>query len=89
MKDDVQPLISFIIPVLNGERDIARCLSSIRNQKFHEGTYEVLIMDNGSSDHTHQIVRDLGFDCHIVPKVCVSILRNRGAALAQGESTRA
>jgi glycosyltransferase involved in cell wall biosynthesis len=84
MKAIEQPLVTFIIPVFNSERDIARCLLSIRNQKFFEGTCEVLIMDNGSTDQTHQILRDLGFDFEVMPKIHVSALRNRGAAIAHG-----
>jgi glycosyltransferase involved in cell wall biosynthesis len=79
------PLVSFIIPVLNGERDIARCLSSIRHQKVPAETYEVLIIDNGSTDQTLRIVHDLGFDRQVVPNVHVSALRNRGVAMAKGD----
>jgi len=80
-----KPCISFIIPVFNSEQYIARCLCSIRNLCFSAAAYEVLIMDNGSTDRTHQIMRDLGFTFQVIPKVNVSTLRNRGAALAQGD----
>ena len=80
-----KPLVSFVIPVFNSEQDIARCLRSIRNLCFPEAAYEVLIMDNGSTDRTHQIMRDLGFTFQVIPQVNVSTLRNRGAALAQGD----
>jgi glycosyltransferase involved in cell wall biosynthesis len=80
-----KPLVSFIIPVFNSERDIARCLFSIRHLCCPEVAYEVLIMDNGSTDQTHQIMRDLGYPFQVIPKVHVSALRNRGAALAQGD----
>jgi glycosyltransferase involved in cell wall biosynthesis len=79
-----KPLVSFVVPVFNSENDIARCLLSIRNPQFPKDKYELLIMDNGSTDHTHQIMHDLGFDFHVVPNVNVSALRNRGAAMAQG-----
>lgn len=78
-------LVSFVIPVLNSENDIARCLLSIRNQKCPEIHYEVLIMDNGSTDRTHSVMRSLGFDFQVVPGVNVSTLRNRGVAKAQGD----
>jgi glycosyltransferase involved in cell wall biosynthesis len=79
-----EPQVSFIIPVLNGERDIERCLLSVRNLNFPKEQYEVLIMDNGSTDKTHQIVRRLGFELHVVPKVKVGALRNGGVALTHG-----
>jgi glycosyltransferase involved in cell wall biosynthesis len=80
-----KPLVSFVIPVLNSEDYIARCLRSIRNATFPEATCEVLILDNGSTDRTPQIIHDLGFDFHVIPKVHVSALRNRGAMMAQGD----
>jgi len=79
------PLVSFIIPVLNGEKDITRCLLSIRNQDFSPEQYEVFVVDNGSTDKTHQIVRDLGFYIEVIPGVSVAALRNRGAMLARGD----
>lgn len=81
----VKPLVSFVIPVFNSARDIARCLTSIRQQSVPDTTYEVLIMDNGSTDQTPQIMHDLGFAFQVIPQVNVSTLRNRAAALAQGE----
>ena len=79
------PLVSFIVPVLNGEDYLARCLVSIRNLEFPKEAYEVLVMDNGSTDHTHKILKSLGFAFQVVPKVSISSLRNRAAKVAQGE----
>lgn len=81
----IQPLVSFVIPVFNSENDIARCLLAIGNLQCPKEDYDLVIMDNGSTDHTHQIMLDLGFDFQVVPKVNVSALRNRGAALARGQ----
>jgi glycosyltransferase involved in cell wall biosynthesis len=80
-----KPLVSFVIPVLNGEYDIARCLHSIQQLHFLPGAYEVIVMDNGSTDRTPDIVRELGFNCLVVPKVHVSTLRNQGVARAEGD----
>jgi len=79
------PTISFIIPVWNDEKYIARCLRSIRNLDFSQLTYEVIILDNGSTDNTHVIMEEMGFPFRVIEKVHVSELRNRGAAVAQGE----
>jgi glycosyltransferase involved in cell wall biosynthesis len=80
-----RPLVSFIIPVLNGERYIVRCLLSIKNLDFPPERYEILVVDNGSTDKTHQSVRELGVDLRIVIGVRVGALRNRGVTLAVGE----
>ncbi len=79
------PLVSFIIPVLNGQKDIGRCLTAVQNQHFSSEQYEVLVMDNGSTDGTLEIVRDQGFKVETVPGLCVAALRNKGAKIARGE----
>ena len=43
--------ISVIIPALNEEESIERCLKSLRKQKF-EGKYEILLVDGHSRDRT-------------------------------------
>ena len=80
-----RPRVSFVIPVLNGERSINRCLLSIRSQIFSPGEYEVLVLDNGSTDETHQIVRRFAFTLDVIPGVSVSALRNYGAKVARGD----
>jgi glycosyltransferase involved in cell wall biosynthesis len=79
------PLVSFVVPVFNSENDIARCLLSIRSQELPEGENEVLILDNGSTDCTHQVMHELKFDFQVIPNVNVSALRNRGATMARGD----
>jgi len=49
------PLISFVIPVYNSERTIKRCLESIKFQKYPN--FEIIIVDNGSTDKTIEIVQ--------------------------------
>ena len=78
-------LVSFIIPVLNGERYIARCLAAIRKQEMARDDYEVIIIDNGSTDATQEIVRTLGFRLNVVRNATVGGLRNAGVNLSKGE----
>lgn len=80
----MNPIISFVIPVFNDEKNIGRCLRSIRHLHGPEDQYEVLILDNGSTDPTPQIIRELGFEFKVIPGVHVSALRNQGAAMARG-----
>jgi glycosyltransferase involved in cell wall biosynthesis len=49
------PKYSFVVPVLNGETTISRCLTSIFNQTFT--SFEVIVVDNGSTDKTSQIIQ--------------------------------
>jgi glycosyltransferase involved in cell wall biosynthesis len=49
-----RPLVSVVIPVLDEEKAISRCLASITGQTFG-GSIEILIVDNGSTDSTVEI----------------------------------
>lgn len=48
---------SFIIPTYNSEKTIFKCLNSVLNQENCD--YEVLIIDDGSTDNTLNIVTEL------------------------------
>lgn len=50
------PRVSIGLPVRNGERSLARLLTSIEVQTY--GNYEVVIADNASSDATEGICRE-------------------------------
>lgn len=47
--------VSIIIPVYNAEKYIKKCLNSILNQTFKN--YEVIIVDDGSTDNSQQIIK--------------------------------
>ena len=46
------PSISIIIPTLNSEKTIAKCLNSISAQDYPRGKIEMIVIDGGSSDST-------------------------------------
>ncbi|EHJ61949.1 dolichyl-phosphate mannose synthase related protein [Novosphingobium pentaromativorans US6-1] len=79
------PLISVIIPVWNGSDVIGRCLTALREQTLPAGQFEVIVVDNGSTDNSVQIAREF-------PEVVVYTeqrpgsyaARNRGLAHARG-----
>lgn len=47
------PLISIIVPVYNTEKTLCQCIDSILNQEFRD--IEVLLIDDGSNDHSGEI----------------------------------
>lgn len=75
---------SIIIPAKNEELNISICLEALRNQNFSSDDYEVIIVDNGSSDATVPIAKNSGFLVYVKPDLSLSGLRNFGASIATG-----
>lgn len=48
--------VSILIPARNEEEDILHLLTSIKNQDYKN--YEVLVLDDGSTDNTYKLVHD-------------------------------
>ncbi len=81
------PLVSVIIPVLNGEKRIKRCLESIENQTYPN--IEVLIIDANSADNTVEIAKEYGevFSFDLKPFMVwgTPYQQNFGATKAKGK----
>lgn len=82
------PLISVIVPALNEESVIARCLASLKQQKLPSRCFEVIVVDNGSTDATREIARSFRgwLSLTVIERrgARISALRNCGAAIARG-----
>ena len=50
--------ISVIIPVFNQEKYIGRCLRSILNQSIKRNLFEVIVINDGSTDSTIKILKN-------------------------------
>jgi glycosyltransferase involved in cell wall biosynthesis len=81
--------ISIIIPALNEERMIGRCLESLAKLDFARDRFEVILVDNGSRDNTLTIAESFKdrLNVRILQKtgVRISALRNTGAKVALGK----
>ncbi len=51
------PLISVIIPAYNEEKNIAKCLQSIARQTLPKYKYQIIVIDNCSTDKTAAIAK--------------------------------
>ena len=49
--------LSFVIPVYNGEKYLAECLNSCLEQDLPDSEYEIICVDDGSSDNSRDVVR--------------------------------
>ncbi len=76
---------SIIIPAKNEEANIGRCLQSISELDYDPARFEVIVVDNGSSDKTVEIARRYGAVVFVLPELTVAGLRNFGAREAKGD----
>lgn len=51
--------LSVLIPVYNGENYIAGCLDGVLRQNMNPNDYEVIVMDDGSTDNTYLKAKEL------------------------------
>ena len=80
-----KPLFSIIIPTLNEEQYIEQCLNSIFSSDYDLAKYEVIVVDNGSTDKTCAIVSKFqDVSLHKLPSARVGAVRNEGARYAHG-----
>jgi len=88
MKDNHLPLISVIMPAYNAERYIVAAIRSVQAQTYTN--WELLVIDDGSTDETCQIVRRLAEED---ARICLyenpenlgtARTRNRGLDLSRG-----
>jgi glycosyltransferase involved in cell wall biosynthesis len=56
----VLPSISVVIPTLNSERTLARCLTAIRSQDYPQELVEIVIADASSEDRSREIGEHFG-----------------------------
>jgi len=78
-------MLSFIVPAHNEELWLGKCLASIHTtmQKVRE-PYEVIVVDDASTDSTHQIALQSGARTLQVNLRKISAVRNAGARAASG-----
>lgn len=84
--DPAWPLVSVIVPVWNSPAAVAVCLSALKAQTYPKDRFEVLVVDNGSTDETPCVVRAAGVGTLLLePRPGSYAARNRGLEAARGE----
>ncbi|MFC1461215.1 exopolysaccharide biosynthesis polyprenyl glycosylphosphotransferase [Verrucomicrobiota bacterium] len=76
---------SVIIPVYNGADTIVKCLNALQNQTLSEKQFEVIVVDDGSTDNTYGQVCKFPVNLISMAHSGPASARNKGAALARGE----
>lgn len=87
------PFVSVVIPTFNASKTIKRNIISLIDQSYPKDKYEIIIVDDGSTDETIEIVMSVKKEC-AQPNIKVIKLehncgpaaaRNRGILNAEGE----
>lgn len=76
---------SIIIPAYNAEKTVEKCIKSVKEQTY--SNWEVILIDDGSSDKTAEIAKKTLSHCNVITKQNegVSSSRNLGITLSKGD----
>lgn len=82
--------LSIIVPVYNVEKYVRPCLESILRQGLDEKRYEIIIVNDGCTDHSMETIADIIEEHSNISVInqenlSLSVARNNGIAKAKGE----
>ena len=86
----MNPIISLIAPAYNVEKYIEACVHSCENQDLPRDSYEIIIVNDGSTDSTYSTIERLSGVYENIRIVTqknqgLSVARNNGFKLARGK----
>lgn len=76
--------VSVVIPVYNGAATLGDCLRAVLRQSFPKGDYEVIVVDDGSTDDSARIASEFGVRIIIQSNAGAPAARNAGIRSARG-----
>ena len=78
------PNISIVISAYNEGNNILACVNSLKAQNLPRDDYEIIVVDNNSTDNTLDIVKNLGIIHTVEYKKGPAAAKNAGIPLANG-----
>jgi glycosyltransferase involved in cell wall biosynthesis len=76
-------LVSVIIPAFNEQDYLPQLIKALHNQSYEN--IEIIISDNASTDKTAEVAKSMGARVIRVEEKNLSLVRNKGAEIANGE----
>lgn len=76
---------SVVIPAYNAAKTLPDTLIALKNQSVSPGDYEVIVVDDGSTDKTAAVAHSFGANCISQPNRGPAAARNQGARVAKGQ----
>jgi len=80
----MKSLLSLVIPIYNAEKYLRQALESVKKQTLDKSKFEVVIVDDGSSDRTPEIVEEWKLD--MVNAHFHRRIKNKGTPFTRNEA---
>lgn len=80
-----RPLVSVVIPARNEEGTISRTLRSVRRALLKRVSYEIIVVDDQSTDRTRELAKSQGAYVVVSNTETIGGSRNEGEKVATGE----
>lgn len=84
-KSQKYPFITVVIPAFNEEKYLSNCLSALQKQAYPKENYEVIVVDNNSTDKTGGIASRFGIEVVNVKQQGYVFALAEGMRKAKGE----
>ncbi len=88
------PYISIVVCAYNEDKILNQCIGALLQQKYPHDKYEIILIDDGSTDHTADIcIKEVKLKEHKLPRITylliehsgLSVARNTGVFMSKGD----
>ena len=79
-----KPFVSMVVPACNEGKTIGACLDSLAGQNYPKDKYEIIVVDNNSTDNTAEIARSFNTTVIKEKRQGLVFSHRQGIAVSQG-----